>query len=120
MFTNQHWSPYIIPQTPNVTSKSYGGNLKKADPYILSAKSGAQSGKNPSQYIEWSQIPINNIIERLDLIEEKIEELDAKVVELDGRITSVEESINTINNRLDSASINANCLDGTVTVTLNL
>lgn len=127
MFTNQHWSPYIIPQTPSVTSKSYGGNLKKADPYILSAKSGAQSGKNPSQYIEWSQIPINDIIERLDLIEEKIEELDEKIeeldekaVELDGRITSVEESINTINNRLNSASINAVCNDGTVTVTLNL
>ena len=92
MFTNQHWSPYIIPQTPNVTKKSYGGTTKDGDPYVMSAKSGAESGKNPSQYIEWSRIPINDIIERLDLIEE----------------------------RLNSATIEASCDGGDIVVTLNL
>jgi hypothetical protein len=87
-----NWSPYTIPTTPSVSSKSIGGKLQAYDPYVISAKSGAESGKNPSQFLEWSQLPINDIL--LQLAELK--------------------------QRLDNASISAQCLDGNVTVTLNL
>jgi hypothetical protein len=41
------WHPYTIPSTPNVGA---GEN------YALSAAEGAQSGKNPSQFLEWREV----------------------------------------------------------------
>lgn len=136
-----HWNPYTIPPTPNVVGKSYGGEFVDNDPYILSPKIGSVSSKNPSEFLEWSQLPINNIFNQIETIQTSIESLETSVealqtsveslkksVEtlqksietLQTKVQTIESNITTINNRLDSASIDANCLDGTVKVTLNL
>ena len=46
MFTNQHWSPYIIP--PCLTPE--GGKN-----YTLSFSDKAEPTKNPSQFLEWKE-----------------------------------------------------------------
>jgi hypothetical protein len=86
------WAPFTIPATPSVSVKSIGGKFEAKDPYVVSAKSGADPRKNPSQFLEWSQLPINDILLQLE----------------------------ELKRRLDSASIDAQCANGTVTVTLNL
>lgn len=90
--TRAPWTPYKIPKTPNVTTKSWGAPVGEGDPYVLSPKEGALESKNPSSQMEWNQVPINDIITRIQQIE----------------------------TRLDAASIEAQCADGDVTVTLNL
>jgi hypothetical protein len=86
------WTPFKIPPTPTITSKSIGGKISPSDPYILSPMAGSNSAKNPSQFLEYDQIPINDILTRLDAIE----------------------------TRLDAATIDAECQGGNVVVTLNL
>lgn len=101
------WHPYKIPKTPDVSGKDWGqAAVSGSDPYVLSPLANATSSKNPSGQVEWNRIPINDIINRLKEVEDKLEEVET-------RLTEVE-------NRLDSASITAECSDGTVTVTLNL
>jgi hypothetical protein len=43
------WHPYTIPSTPDVGAGEH---------YVLSAMEGAQSGKNPSQYLEWREVAV--------------------------------------------------------------
>ena len=93
------WIPFKIPPTPNITSKSIGGKISPSDPYILSPMAGSDSSKNPSQFLEYDQIPINDILTRLEAI---LTRLDA------------------IETRLDAATIDAECQGGNVVVTLNL
>jgi hypothetical protein len=81
-----NWIPYKIPSTP-----SYDGG-PNTDPYTLSPKAGSNPEKNPSSQIEWKQIPVQEILNRLTEIE----------------------------SRLNSASISANCSSGNIVVTLNL
>ena len=47
MFSHNHaknWNPYTIPATPNVSGD---------DVFHLSCEAGADSGKNPSQFLKW-------------------------------------------------------------------
>lgn len=96
---SRNWNPYRIPTTPSVSEKSWDAPSSSGDPYVLSPKNGANSSKNPSGQVEWSQIPINDILNRLA-------EAEAKITE--------------INDRLNTATIEAECVSGDVTVTLNL
>jgi hypothetical protein len=59
------WTPFKIPATPDVSSKSIGGKIDPGDPYILSPKVGSNPEKNPSQFLEYNQIPIKDILKRL-------------------------------------------------------
>lgn len=97
--TSTGWTPFKIPATPNISSKSIGGKIDPGDPYILSPKSGSNSEKNPTQFLEWNQIPIKDIFTRFEAL---ISRLDA------------------LESRLDAATIDAQCEDGNVVVTLNL
>jgi len=96
---NSNWIPFKIPATPNISSKSIGGKIDPGDPYILSPKVGSNPEKNPSQFLEYNQIPINDIFTRFETL---ISRLDA------------------LESRLDAATIEAECQGGNVVVTLNL
>jgi hypothetical protein len=43
------FNPYTIPATPDIEADS-------EDLYVLSAKAGANSKKNPSQFLQWKKI----------------------------------------------------------------
>jgi hypothetical protein len=80
------WIPYKFPPTPAYVAGP------SQNPYALSPISGSNPTKNPSGQIEWKEMPIQEILNRLTAIE----------------------------NRLNSASISANCSSGNIVVTLNL
>jgi hypothetical protein len=42
----KNWNPYTVPATPNIPSGS-------SDVYSLSCEEGADSAKNPSQFLKW-------------------------------------------------------------------
>lgn len=101
------WVPFKIPPTPSVGGKSIIGDLVEGDPYFLSPKVGADVSKNPSSQIEWSQIPINYIIDRITTLE--------------SQITTLENQVSQINSRISNATINASCdNDGNITITINI
>jgi hypothetical protein len=118
--TNSPWIPYTIPPTPNVSAKFWGGTLVPPDPYVLSPNTDAVPSKNPSQFLEWSQLPINDILAKIELILEKIETIETKIETIETKIETIETKIETIENRLDSATIEAECDNGDIVVTLNL
>jgi hypothetical protein len=129
-----NWVPYTIPPTPNVGSKSYGGDIKTGDPYVLSPSTGAVSTKNPSEFLEWSQLPINDILQKLESVFERIISVEERIISVEERIISVEERLASVEERLisveerlasieeriNSATIEANCDGGNIVVTLNL
>jgi septal ring factor EnvC (AmiA/AmiB activator) len=125
--TSAPWVPYSIPKTPNVSGKEIGGKIAAIDPYILSPMAGAKASKNPSEFLEYNQIPIDFILKELERLEELIKELEELIKELEARIeviesrlTGIEMAVSNIQQRLDNASIEAECVNGTVVVTLNL
>lgn len=85
MSAKTDWFPYKIPPTPSDPPISPNAT------YALGL-SGYNPEKNPSQFLEWKQIDLTAILQRLQAIE----------------------------NRLNNASINASCAGGNVNVTLNL
>ena len=86
-----NWTPYKIPPTPNV------GDGKT---YRLAVGDGADSAKNPSNFLDWKEDPdIESLIARLDAVEARLDATEA---------------------RLDAATIDAECQDGNIVVTLNL
>jgi hypothetical protein len=117
---NTFWTPYKIPPTPNIGSKSWGMPTSNIDPYVLSGKIGAQNNENPSKNTEWNRIPIDHIKTELERIEELVTELKSTVEELQSTVEGLAGAISNINSRLNNASINATCQNGTVVVTLNL
>lgn len=136
------WSPYSIPKTPDVGSKSGFKYISDGDPYLLSPKNLAKSDKNPSPQIEWSQVPmvwtekeLSNVVEteipeikkRLDSLEQTIEELQARmdalegrIDELDAKVDALEAEVATLTNRMDNARIEASCENGNIVVKLFL
>jgi hypothetical protein len=43
------WIPYKIPRTPDITNN---------DVYSLTCSNGANSNKNPSQFLQWKQVSL--------------------------------------------------------------
>ena len=93
-----NWTPYKIPPTPNV------GDGKT---YRLAVGDGADSAKNPSNFLDWKEDPdIEALIARLDAVE--------------ARLDATEARLDATEARLDAATIDAECQGGNVVVTLNL
>lgn len=98
--TSTAWVPFKIPATPSIAVKNITGDIIEGDPYVLSPKEGALNSKNPSSQIEWNQLPINDIINR--------------IITLEGQVSEIES-------RISNAEINASCdNNGNITITINI
>lgn len=115
----------IMPKLPKVPQKVTDvTNNPNANNYYLSsdghsvdpATGKPSGGGRPS----WKQMPdptpptdLTEIISKLNELESKLSAIETTVNSFDSRLTAIEA-------RLNAASINAQCQNGTVTVTLNL
>ena len=57
----KNWNPYTVPATPNIPSGS-------SDVYSLSCEKGADSAKNPSQFLKWKKTTLPNGTNKGDIL----------------------------------------------------